>query len=516
MTDPTRSPDRTAWLWFAVVALVFLPALGGQLVNWDDSLWITSNPWVAGDDPAAWRLIWTQPYEGSYYPLYLSLLRVLHGIAESLSGALGQGWERLGGVAIPFHATGVLLFAAGAALWHEVLRRLGIGRWGRALGVVWFALHPLRVESVVWAAALRDTMSLLGLLLAVHWHLGDDRRLRTWAAPLAFLAAVLSKSMLFALAPLPLLLDVLWRVRPWRESLIRAIPYAVIGIAGAVTAYLAYRPFAGRNVYPEETLWATLPVIGSIQLRYLRVQLAPLDLAAVPGTPAPSALGWIALVAIAAVVVAAGVACARGRRKPLLLVSAYLLPMLPVCGLLPLAWPVADRYALLPSLAVALGLAWTVERLPWPRAALVAAALAAAVWTPWTVVQTRHWHDSEALWTHSLRHFPDEFVAHQNLAAVLGGEERWDESIDHLQTALDLADGREPQTADLVGHLLHADLLRAGAPARQVEYYRTRYREGRDDPARLRRLADDLVARGLEDSVAALRARAEGLAADDG
>lgn len=513
MSDPSRSPDRTAWLWFGVVVLVFLPALGGEFLSWDDPMWITANPLVSGDGDGAWAAIWTRPYQGSWYPLYLSVLRVLHGIAEAADGALGGRWDRWGGMAIPFHGAGVLLFAAAAVLWYEVLRELGIGRWGRALGVVWFALHPLRVESVVWASALRDTLSLASLLLALRWHLGQHRGLRNWAAPLAFAAAVLCKSMLFALAPLPLMLDVLWRGRPWRECGLRAIPYAAIAAMGIAGGYLAYRPFAGQNQFPADTLLGSLPVIGSMQLRYLRLQLVPHDLAAVPSAPDPSALGWITLAVAGVLLVVAAVWAARGRRRPLLIASWYTLPMLPVCGLLPLAWPIADRYTLLPSLAVALALAWAVDQPRLVRTALPLVAAAALVWTPLTVAHTRHWQNSEALWTHSLRHFPDEFVAHQNLAGVLGGEERWDECIEHLVRALELVDGLEPRATELTGHLLFADLLRAGVPLGTVELYRTRYREGADDPAALRRLANNLEARGLVDSVAALRDRADGLTA---
>jgi len=518
-------------MWFAATAVVFGAALGGEFLNWDDQEWITANPLVTGSDRRAWLDIWTTSELGAYYPLYFTVLRVLWGLAVLLSGWIdGNGtlealWGRFGGPAIPFHTAGVLGFAAACALWHEVLRRLGVGMTGRALALAVFALHPLRVESVAWAAALRDVLSLGLFTLALWFHLSDQPRHRRAFGPVAFGAALLCKSMVFALAPLFLLVDLLWRRRSWAESWPTGTIHLAIGALGAAIAFFSFQPIAAQNLYPQGDLWSSLPVIGETQLRYLRVQVWPADLAALPSTPEPSTLGWLTLGGGVAVLAACGVLAVRGRRKPLLLALLYLLPMGPVSGLLPLAWPVADRYTLLPSLALSLGLGWAVSHgagaLPGAagrlasRAALPITGVVAAALAITTLSVLPHWKDSRALWERSLELYPHEWAAHLNYAGVLGGDLELDEAAFHLRIAQGLEPRREVDREQLAGLLLFAELLRASMPEPVIAEYGKRYSDVRADGHKLSGLALELAAAGLGEASEVVLRRAEEIGAPD-
>jgi tetratricopeptide (TPR) repeat protein len=68
--------------------------------------------------------------------------------------------------------------------------------------------------------------------------------------------------------------------------------------------------------------------------------------------------------------------------------------------------------------------------------ALVIATLAA-----YARLQTPYWHDSEALWTHTLACTPDNFVAHNNLAVALADQGGLDEAIEHYERAIQLKSG---------------------------------------------------------------------------
>jgi protein O-mannosyl-transferase len=511
--------DRSAWLWFAATALVFVPAMRGEFLNWDDTDWILNNPLVVIPGGEMWWSAWSDPFLGSWYPLYIWSLRALWGIGQAIEGfvqgdpQLSAVWTFVGGPTSPFHAASILLFASAAALWHECLRRLGVGPAGRALAVVWFALHPLRVESVVWATALRDVLSVTLLLGALYLHLSDRPGLRRVAAPAVFAAALLCKSMVFMLAPLPLLVDLLWRRRPWRESLAVAAPWLALGVADAVVARLAYQTVLDINTPLAGGLPGSLPVIAAIQARYLRLQLVPSGLAALPSAPDPGMWGWLLLVAGVAVVAGAAWWATRGHRRPLLVCLLYLLPMAPVCGLMPLAWAVADRYTLLPSLGLTLGLAALVDTPRLARFALPASGAVAALWAVLTILTIPHWHDSAAVWTRSLDLYPREWATHLNYAGVCGGEDRMEDARVHLWIARELVEGSPQDHAKVAEMLMFAELILASEPLDRMQSYRQSFAQAGQDPAAMAALALELAAAGQRSSAEVIVRHAEELGA---
>ena len=79
-----------------------------------------------------------------------------------------------------YHLTNLILHAANTVIFYLVCRRLftrifvtarEAARWAldssAALAALFFALHPLRVESVVWATERRDVLSGGFFLLAI-------------------------------------------------------------------------------------------------------------------------------------------------------------------------------------------------------------------------------------------------------------------------------------------------------------------------------------------------------------
>ncbi len=65
------------------------------------------------------------------------------------------------------HALNLLIHAANAALCFVAFRTLTGRRWPSAFAAAVFALHPLRVESVVWVSELKDLLCGFFWLLAL-------------------------------------------------------------------------------------------------------------------------------------------------------------------------------------------------------------------------------------------------------------------------------------------------------------------------------------------------------------
>ncbi len=138
----------------AAVLAVFWRALDCDFVNYDDNTYVTSNADVQrGLTRQSFLWAWRSAAASNWHPLtWLS-----HMADVDLYGLSPRG----------HHLTNVLLHAANAVLLFLVLRSL-TGAIGRsAMVAALFALHPLRVESVVWISERKDVLSTLFWMLTV-------------------------------------------------------------------------------------------------------------------------------------------------------------------------------------------------------------------------------------------------------------------------------------------------------------------------------------------------------------
>jgi hypothetical protein len=81
-------------------------------------------------------------------------------------------------------------------------------------GLFW-SLHPLRVESVAWAAERKDLLAALFALLAAHAWLRGVRRGRAGVAPAALFALALAAKPAPVTLPFLLLLLDWWPLGRW-------------------------------------------------------------------------------------------------------------------------------------------------------------------------------------------------------------------------------------------------------------------------------------------------------------
>jgi hypothetical protein len=139
-----------------------------------------------------------------------------------------------------------LLARAGAAAGEPALSA------GAVFAALLFAVHPLRVESVVWITERRDVQGAFFFLLSVWGYLyavagGRDGRLTPLGRGLsiaAFAAALLSKASTMMLPAALLVLDVypLRRLaHGWRRLLTEKLPYFALAAVDLAVAWMAVR-----------------------------------------------------------------------------------------------------------------------------------------------------------------------------------------------------------------------------------------------------------------------------------
>jgi len=133
--------------------LIYLPIYFHDFVLLDDPLYISANPMVlAGLTWAGVKWAFTTWSTARYW---LPLTWLSHMLDCRLFG-LNPG---------PPHLVNVLFHAANAVLLLLIWYRMTRAQWVAAFIAALFAWHPLRVESVAWAAERKDVLSMfLGLL----------------------------------------------------------------------------------------------------------------------------------------------------------------------------------------------------------------------------------------------------------------------------------------------------------------------------------------------------------------
>jgi tetratricopeptide (TPR) repeat protein len=502
----------TAGRWLVALAVclatvaVFVPVLQNQFVNWDDDVTLVDNPAFRGLGWPNLRFMFTTTLLGHWIPLtWMSF-----GIDYLIWGMRPIG----------YHLTSLLVHAGAAIVFFFVavrllgIRAIGEGplRAGAAAAALFFAIHPLRVESVAWATERRDVLSGVFVLLTVLTYLravgGDSSRRRRWlaASEACYALALAAKAIAMTLPAVLIVLDIypLRRLGPrWRDFTTRAarrvwrekVPYLILALAGALAAAYAQRGLA-------ESL-ETRPLAGRIGVAvyglgfYLWKTAIPMPLSPLYEIPPRVDPLAPAIVASAVAVGAITAALVYARAKwPAGLAAwvSYVVLLAPVSGLLQ-SGPqlVAARYSYLPCLGWAILIGAGVVRLferatsrrrgaQLARAGIVASALCGLGLGALTWRQTHVWRDSETLWSHVAALDPRSSIAHNNLAALYVAQGRLDEAVTEARTALGLSPEWEDPRATLAVALARLGrLAEAGEERARLGYALLKH--GRTDAA---------------------------------
>jgi protein O-mannosyl-transferase len=431
-----------AFLLAAATFALFAPAIGFGFVNYDDGAYVFDNRRVL--DGLNWpglAYAFRTTDNGSWMPLtWLSYLA-----GTSLFGLRANGQ----------HFINILLHAGSAALLFLALERMTKCFWRSALVAASFAVHPLRVESVVWIAERKDVLSLFFFaagLLAYAAYAGKPDRKRLALVAVCLLCGLMSKPMLVTFPFVLLLLDhwplgrtgktgVEFRASFWplcREK----IPLLVVCVI-----------FASLTFWSQSRGGAVVPVPDAPQLKALRVAdnytfylgkfFWPAQLSVL--YPATRLVGWEAGIKALGLLVVTGLAARWIFRLPWLVAGWlwFLGTLVPVIGLVQVGHiSVADRYSYLPSIGLAIMLAWAaetlVQRKPRMRGVFtVVGAALLAICAATTRANLTRWQNSMTLLEDAIRK-GDHEIAYNNLGNAYGEAGDWRRALSSYNRAIEL------------------------------------------------------------------------------
>lgn len=433
------------WAMAAALALltfaVFAPSLRNDYVDFDDPQYVFDNIRVQQGltfDNLRWAF--TTGYFSNWHPLtWLSYM-----LDYELFGLAPWG----------YHLVNVLFHAANAGLLVLALTRLTGAPLLALLAAAFFALHPLRVESVAWIAERKDVLSgFFGILcLLAYANYAKAPSKSRYALVVLWLAlGLMAKPMLVTWPCVLLLLDYwplrripsLRDLRAFGRCAAEKLPLFALAAASSVATFFAQRGQAMVTLdeFPLSIRLANAPVAYA---RYLANTVWPSGLAAHYAHPGHGLAAAQIAAAVLALLVLTLAALIAVRRAPYVIVGWlwFVGTLVPVIGLVQVGGAaMADRYTYLPAIGLAIAVVWlgaaAAARGPRMGPALLAAAVAVfAIHAALTIRQIATWRDSEILYTRALAVNPRNHMVHHFLGAAYAKQNRLDEARRHFEQAL--------------------------------------------------------------------------------
>jgi protein O-mannosyl-transferase len=451
--------------------------LGNGFINFDDEVYLTKNLHIkSGINAETVKWAFTAVVSSNWHPLTL--------ISHALDWSLFK--DHAGG----HHLISLLLHIGSALLLFLLLNKITKNLWPSAFVAALFALHPLRVESVAWAAERKDVLSMffgLASLYAYAYYVEKPRVARYIFCLILFILGLMSKPMLVTLPFVLLLLD-FWPLKRWQKALnpinlpiaggtgnqqikkkVKKQKRAADSISGESRSasptishlFLEKTPFFIFAIVSSIlTVWAQNKggAVASLQklpfserimnasvsyVAYLGKTFWPVDLA-VFYPYQHNYPDWQVVGALLILLGISGLAIYSAKKAPFLLMGWlwYLGTLVPVSGLVQVGrQAMADRYTYLPAIGIGIMLAWGIPYLLSsekmrriiliPAAAIVLAALSILTWQ-----QCGYWKNSVELFNLALHVTNNNYLAHTNLGVALAAEGKNEAAVDNYNAAI--------------------------------------------------------------------------------
>ena len=420
-----------------LTAVVFLPILRGEFLNWDDNVLFTENPYFRGLGWEQWTWMCTTFFYGHWQPLSW----VSYALDYVVWDMNPNGW----------HVANWLLHALNAVLVYLLCLSFLKKPAGRmeitAAGVasLLYAVHPLRVEAVAWLATRGYLLGTTFYLLACLFYLrAVSRKCYPFSALLCFTLAVLTKGIGMMLPLVFLLIDwsLLGRCTSLRRSFfcaVEKIPFFLLSMLTGIMAFWAKNTAGGMvavEVYgvPERLGQAIYSIWFYLLKTVFPLSLSPLYYK----QPEVWALG-LGFVLTAVVGIAFYIF-----RKPLcfvmVAVGASLLLIFPMLGITQSgAQLFADRFTYLAAVPFAVLLSVFLASLTGFRritvsvfaALLILFGIQSAVWSV-------SWQDSLTLWCSAVAVDEDNPQAHNSAGLAFKQQERYEKALEHFNAAIQI------------------------------------------------------------------------------
>jgi tetratricopeptide (TPR) repeat protein len=402
-------------LWFAIisacwVALLYRHVIGDGFV-YDDVAQIQNNPALT-----SWHSVWgyarnAVPFNSEFRGIGGSFYRPLFWFSLALDRVL---W---GLNATGFHLTNLLLHWANGLLAFFLLRRSREPIFlSGAVCIIWLGL-PINTEVVAWISGRSIALAVLFLLtslMSADWYLRSHRIVALLCYATASFGSLLSHEI--GILTLPMTCLLLYAAAPMRRNWIRlaGVGLAVDGV------YLQLRHAAGGHLSSGTPL---LSGFGIAFWKYVRWMLLPLGMSIERSTDVPANGHPMMTVAafIGLLVLLIAILHLRHKQPEAAAGLMWLcIALFPFCGIVPIYQGMAERYAYLAALGLALAVVGLLSNLKnGTRSVVLGTVILWLLWGVWRLnARVLDWREEISIYSKSLEATPKSSILLFNLGVV--------------------------------------------------------------------------------------------------
>lgn len=417
-----------------IVSLAFWSSLTFPfLVRTDDQAYIYRNPFLQDLTFDNLRAIFSSIHFDSYLPMTLAS----YSLDYTFWGINPFG----------YHLTQIFLHICNAFLVFLILLRVKVRRLLAFSTALIYAVHPVHVESVVWIAERKNLLSAFFIFMSMYFYLRFTDGEKSGRASLIiswflFLLALLSKSIAVMLPMVFILYDLCIAKRGFR--LLEKIPFFIGSLVCAwgtiFTQSLvgAIKEYAGGS-FPTAMLFSM-----RVYLDYFISLIYPFNLSPHYFYTKENLLDGLSIISYVLVPAVIYYAVKNFRSRPYFAfaVGWYVLWLLPVSNLVPLATIRQDRYLYFPSLAVFLFGFAAIMNTHWFRLdrkrSLVLAGMLIIILTGASIKYSYTFSGTKAFWLHVAAKYPQWSKAQFEAGYQCWLAKNKECSIQHYQKAIEV------------------------------------------------------------------------------
>jgi len=434
-----------------VTFVLYFPVTHHPFLYFDDEKYIFENPFVrSGLTTQTIKWAFVSFDAANWHPLTW----LAHAFNVQLFG-LDPGGH---------HLASLLLHVANVILFFLVLNFIFRAPERCFFAAALFALHPQNVESVAWAAELKNLLCTFFFFTTIAAYLYYSRKpsvSRYTIVAVSFALGLAAKPMIVTLPFVLALLDY-WpfgRVQrltepsespliPQRSILnlaLEKLPLLFLsGVSSWITLLAQTRGEATTMIHP--TFYLRFANATVAYATYLLKMFVPADLAPLYPFPLHGIPAWKVLLSSVLLLGISGAVLVYGRLHPYLLVGWlwFLSTLVPVIGLLQVGVQSrADRYMYIPMIGIILMIVWGFSELAdhYKWTSLTRRAPAVLIFLVLFAITSRqiaYWDTSFSLWQHAIDVTGDNAVAEHNLSIELFRVGRNSEAFPHSIRAVSL------------------------------------------------------------------------------